>query len=418
MGMMWRADFVFHFVGVMTDFHSGRLRATIGYGAPGYTAAEVSIFKNQIMDFTAGSEINSVRADYNAATEYLYRCGTKGGQFAVQNYSMGTFAISVANKLVCPETVSPAIEVLVFVHTENVRIRESLNFVDTPIVKVTPSGGGRMFAMGNPSGPIEAEPERVDELNSSVAQPITTSSDNVQKARACKLDVGRKFEYVWTDFMEIFRRFCRVTLDPQDFIFRCVPSVEGLFTTTMTFGVCLPQVSKLFYLWKGHLSFRIFITLGGFAPGAVQNPARLENIPVVKLIHWTEGESIRPNADFFYQDTTTDGNIYQPLNTYELQPSENPFPLNINTTYIDVSVPFNSLFNYLPTTFDSHNKIPRYSGVVGVYFDTNVTVAVSDIEIYVKAGDDFRLGAPLPLVSFHPVETKGATPFWYGDYFR
>ena len=135
--MAWKCDVRLDFVVAKTEIQAGKLRLTIGYGAPPSVtnlASNSSVFKNQVMEFTQDNYQHSVLIEYNAATEYLYSKWTdhQYSQASFQNFSFASVAVFVQNALRSVSgVVTNTAEVLVFLSLQNCRMYETMPFSPT-----------------------------------------------------------------------------------------------------------------------------------------------------------------------------------------------------------------------------------------------------------------------------------------------
>jgi hypothetical protein len=117
--MFWRGDIELSFVSVQTRFHSVRLQALMAYGSPGLVLGSRNVSYSSVLGFASDDNgTNYVHREiipYNAQTEFLRTYEGEGATDLIQNYSLGTFGLYVLNSLIAPDTVSPEVEVLIFV---------------------------------------------------------------------------------------------------------------------------------------------------------------------------------------------------------------------------------------------------------------------------------------------------------------
>lgn len=113
--MFWRGSIAFELVAVKTKFHSMRLSALIGYGFQTTEELTRSVAYSHIVDFSGENNKFDFLIDWNAQTEFLRSYEGEAVTDPVQNYSLGTMDLYLTNALVAPDSVSPNVEVLVFV---------------------------------------------------------------------------------------------------------------------------------------------------------------------------------------------------------------------------------------------------------------------------------------------------------------
>lgn len=391
--MFWRADFKFTFLCVMSDFHSGRLRASVAYGAEPFTKLQDTIYRNQIMDFTSGSEIVQIVVPFNAPTEYLISAfnmsKVKEGldSYDLYNQEMGSIQITVANQLKCPQSVAQSVQVIVFASCENVKLREfrpyvphRINIKATTVKKNDDPNNDEFEAQSNTTSQVQKQEERVDDFTTTTAVPVDDYQPIVVP-KPCILKLGEKFEYTWNNFGEVFRRYTRVDVtfrhDTNETVF--IPTLPGLWRDA-------------FQYWAGHLQMRIYVKHTtpvemslNFSPSV--GPVILETTNATII------ES--KNDTVSYKTYLVDANRYNPC--------ENLYPIANAYQYIDVNIPFNTILNFLPVSnslFDGLQNLPF-----------SVTLRCEKplqkyLEVYLKMGDDCRLFIPRPIVTYKPFDDK------------
>ncbi|APG76671.1 hypothetical protein [Hubei tetragnatha maxillosa virus 1] len=124
--LFWRADFEFTFIAVQTQYHSMRLRAITQYAAPQVVTGTANTTYSSIMNFASNDKgsnyVHKELVRYNAQTEFLRTYQGEGVIDPVQNYSIGSFSVDIANALIAPDTVDPTVEVLVFLRILNPKV--------------------------------------------------------------------------------------------------------------------------------------------------------------------------------------------------------------------------------------------------------------------------------------------------------
>ncbi len=390
----WRADIVFEIYAVRTAFHSGRLLATVAYGAPSVGASDLNVYLNQVLEFNGENNWAAVKVNYNSATEFLRVQDGPAVPNPVQDYSLGDLVISVTNPLIVSSpVVASSVDVQVFVRFENVRVYETKTL---PLARIssfwqTPSLGltSEFVGEAGPGVPIQ-EDHVAGDTDSPVIVSTTASESNVMPSRMCKLEIGRKFEYVITDIHELYRRHVKVDVN--------------LFTKqTMTLGSVSYDVytipvapanvlTRVFKAWSGHLKFRIFNTFGGGLSGLTS-----------MLVDYAPTGSYHPgqqNYAFLMADrgkvtSTWSGTtiITGAQRIATTVPAEMGYPVSSNVNMIDVSIPFNSHLNFLPTAYDA-DTFGASGSVTGYNFLNGYLIvrvaAGSNLEVFQALGDDFR----------------------------
>ncbi|APG79018.1 hypothetical protein [Changjiang picorna-like virus 5] len=424
----WRADFVFTFRAARTNYHSGRLTATIGYGAPTSVVlnATRSQFKNEILTFEADNDVVRIRVPYNSATEYL--CTYRGTGFVnqIQDYSLGTMALFVANKLVAPPTVTSSIDVIVSIQLENLEVYElnsnnSVYFADTDIkARNLVSTTGLTYVAQGPTSETNVQViTGTAGEDSGPIQTVTASETKMRRTRPYQDREKRKFPYIIRDLHEVLRRYYRVG---NHFL-----SVK---TTTSEGGnvniLCLPvtplhPLVNMFGAWAGSLHYRLFVSshtqFGSqgitkvwvtYGPEMETDPDHLEPV-------WNGYEAdtgVSSNATLKYSGATTGWlcNSKYAGSTSVLMggaPTEMPTGSDFYQKWMDISVPFASQYQMAPTIeynesnanytkfFASNvNQAAGISPIIGwIYVQLSPDAASfrQQASVFQAVGDDFRL---------------------------
>jgi len=515
--MFWRADVVLTIVPIRTQYHSGKLQGVISYGNGSLDASSRHTSFSHILESNNDVSSHEIVINYNAQTEYLR---TYEGEFVVdpvENYSLGSFGLFVQNALKAPDTVASEIEILVFIHFNNVKIPDeprayspftfnglgAISGGDRPSTPEVPEGEKYSVKVGESTicqyliatqtevsvrlsyaeakkiltgsfsstvdlVPLDAvsceggailntsttvfsggvlsrvevdnqslnvtfiitgvtntdasvpgsnfdefslrlspfgarlEPEKffaqgpettgqeVEDFMSVPAEETTMQVSPVRPSKPCLLEVGKKFEYCITDLTEVVRRYVSVfpSIDEDSDAFLVESKVEGDTSRTFSnFSVSPTHIlSALFAGWAGSVKYRIFSSSNKmldivFCPYSNLNQA-VPGVPVVDLIN---------EQTFAYGDQrlASSSNISGPV------ARELTYPVSGNT-WIDVSAPFKSHFNFHLTT-KLNNTTPMSSGTLSIGGPKDI----DDVRLFTAAGDDFRYGIYRP-----PVETR------------
>jgi hypothetical protein len=399
----WRADIVFTFRLARTGFHSGRLYFTVAYGAPSFDAADRNVFVNHILDFNDENDIATVRVEYNAATEFLRTYEGERAVEPLQNYAIGRAVLGVAVELRATATVSNTVPIVITAHFENVRVYEAasipityhgaatelpLRFATTVPATAslthtvtTVTSGFR--AEGDTSPIVETGETTVEDIQPPAIEMTDHESPQFDPV-PCKLSVGRKFEYEFTHINDLLRRHRKLdtnnlTANWETHTLVPTSTVPGGGTyNIISYDVGPIYLRWLYVGWSGHLKYRFY----GLS-------------------------STTPNEIIFEPQNRTD-NLLNKFPNYGWQPSgymagpvgyirnlgysakrvEMSFPLP-GTNYIDVSIPFDTHFNFLPTTPLGDDN-PGINSKVGSLSILSDTAAPNLNWFYEAAGDDFR----------------------------
>ena len=386
--LRWRADIELEFCSVKTMFHSGRLLATTAYGAPGISPGEENIFNNQVMEISGENGWNSVKIPFNAATEYLRTYEGTGAYDAVQDYSLGTFQVSVANVLrTSSSVVATSVDVVVFAKFTNVQvygIRPCPNTGITPLSNVP-----QLFIQGEVANVVA-----VGEVEGSEASPAvvanTASEAKGQTQKPCSLSIGRKFEYNVKDLHELVRRHKKIVPYKSDF--RTTYDVSGLTATGLSYSFQVKPLDgfrSLYATWCGHIKYRIFVSYvnAGLSTPRVHYiscPGRMDNFEYNG--GFCEGDA----GGCATRDVANGAQSFKKsaLAVWEYC-VERPYQIGENSWMIDISVPFNSHYNKLP------NDETQYGAFNANFTNGRIYVTLPDVEtwdisVYEAAGDDFR----------------------------
>lgn len=391
---------VFELLCVRTAFHSGRLLATTAYGAPGITAGQENIFVNDVMEFNGDNSWNSFRVNYNSATEFLRTYEGVHAPDQVQDFSMGFVSITVANVLrASSEVVANAVDVLLFVRLENVRVYEPKLF---PLVEFDSSS---RFAITNFAPAIVAEDEEEKfEAEGPTGEPVedvptvggsaettvvanTASESPIQANMPCRLDIGRHFEYCVTDIHELLRRHSLKSKLIDGAATLYMPSPGPNYNLAYIPVKLYTHWAGLFSAWSGHVKFRIYVY--GSEPGMVAYNSHPGSITT----KWNSGAVMGNSAATL---STWSGTTFVTANGFAdyHQPMEMMYQIANGVSMIDVSIPFNSQYNMLPTREDNFNSShTTTNGVLILRYP-----ATARYEVFQAAGDDFRYQVFCPQV--------------------
>lgn len=292
--------------------------------------------------------------------------------------------VTVANRLRSTSTVvANNVNVLLFVRLENVHVYEPKLLPGVALTSTV-----RMTVTDNPafvaeSGDIIPDTPTLGDQQTNTIVDQTAHETNTQADLPCQLDLGRKYEYCITDIHEIWRRH---TLLPAS-TYTSKPISVGSGATVYTvfqIPVFPPWDGKdMFAAWSGHLKYRIFTRTAD--PCVVMYDAHPGN----------GAGGVNLNSAVFTADlgkavSTWSGITYVQRKAGMIMPGavEMTFPVGTNSSMIDISVPFNSHYNFLPTDGNAATGLSNFSSSNGSLF---VRVPVNTvIEVFVAAGDDFR----------------------------
>ncbi len=262
-----------------------------------------------------------------------------------------------------------------------------------------------------------------------------TEVDTSIKEKPCSLDIGSKFEYCVRDVQEIGRRFCQIlpqkidgwcsVIDAEHNYNGADLSTAGAWTNSRYYSFSvypLHPICSLYAGWSGHLKYRIVFTAKKEATSSVDFSAfKVSYVPstratVTQTVPVTSFTGAYPPAagtanstnfsSFVLQGpesfvgktgagTTAlwNANTYaiKPHYTINMTPIESVIQINGAYAFVDISVPFSTQYNVLPTFPSRFNTkgMDAYNGRLIIQAPTSSTSLA--LEVYQSFGDDFRL---------------------------
>nr|ULF99744.1 MAG: putative polyprotein [Picornavirales sp.] len=230
-----------------------------------------------------------------------------------------------------------------------------------------------------------------EDLQNAQSATLTKSETNVRPNIVCKSEIGEKFEFCPSDVTEVCRRYVKrnpVEADLFEMQSRQTASVNG-----GTFRQCtvlnvrpLSMWSALFAAWAGGVKFRIYLAQGSSAAEVAFQPfynpvGQGLGIPMMDTLR---GGGFRTYNDNGYYSMASA--VAGPLATEVLYPVS-------ELGYIDVSVPFQSHFNFCFTQVNELSSVlPVDSGSISISRVVDINDTVSDMNVYTAFADDLRLG--------------------------
>lgn len=136
----FRYDVRIKIVAVRTPFHSCRLIGTMAYGSPKLDISHRTIFYNSPINFAGENSVWEMDFPYNASTEYLRTYSGNKQINPIQDYTFGTFMLSVQNVLKNPDTVPDSIDLVIVISVHNFKAYEM-----NPSNIVCSQGSGRSW---------------------------------------------------------------------------------------------------------------------------------------------------------------------------------------------------------------------------------------------------------------------------------
>jgi hypothetical protein len=415
--MFWRADIEIELHAVRTQYHSGRLMVTVGYGAPRLSSAVRNVFYNQIADFNQDVSKFKFTIPYNAATEYLdtYSGGCVN---PVQDKSMGFMGIYVQNRLKRTSVVVDNVDVLMFFRYKNVRVAVPRPYPFVALSSADNDVQGKTVLEG--PGPVPPPEEELQGEGESPAVPVgsaegdTGSPEGESQVTAqetklpvdemCKLTIGEKFEYTVTDIMDVVRRYHEVGVDMYSTKIRKVTkgshNVE-LMNWQFPLIVGLP-FEEVFAVWGGSLKVRIFV--GGTAVGV---PITVSFTPMNVLDYhksiWifnglSKFQCNNPPGTFAKSVEFIDNKSEYVVDNDGRLCSSATEAMYVTGPqgYIDMLVPFQTIYPYQTTDANGVSVRMATVGMIAVTMPREFSGAYIQPRIFLAGGDDFAYGCFRP----------------------
>jgi len=231
-------------------------------------------------------------------------------------------------------------------------------------------------------------------------EPLTNEEMEKKETKPCKLDLGAHMEYHPKTVCELGRRYAEMRVGRDfmtgigDFSDTQDPGVPVQFDMIAIQVRPIHPLTTLFAGWRGSLNFRIFLT-SDFTPGV----ARVVFVPTNEN-HQTGISSFNPiGVEGIFSEGTanTTWNALDGDRTFlsVRNSSETPYPaveamypLTLGENYIDVMVPFQSIYNFLPIQELSFGqRLAVASGQLYVFAPRGVRARV-----YCAFADDLVMG--------------------------
>jgi hypothetical protein len=462
--MRWRGDIVLEFFCSKTVFHAIRLQLVIAYGYHGPLASlDYNGFPQEIIEFTQDTQWASVRIPWNCATEYLKTYDGESTEFS-DDYRLGSFSIFTSTPLlVSSSVVASSVDLHSFIRFDNVEVYEPRSDVFVSLMNSSQLtqlvGQGPMEASENSgsisNGPSTVVPEttviNVERKAGDDDEPddvAITQPGADRKMTPCRLKVGSKYEYLIGDITELGRRHYYVPI--QSFpgytssVFQAMPSLGTdyhnsgntfpFYLATSFYVTPMHPICNVFAGWSGHVKYRIIISgnYGNALSGPVDppNPIQVGYVPSVYnavtqtvppftgTIPPAAGTANTTNFDFMAlapaqsivgktgsgQTTgyATNTYLYKPDTVINSSAVEVIYQQAKNQIVADISVPFATNYNILPTTQSINTggfpaSVPQFNGRLVIITPGNNSGQLYDIRVYQAFGDDLRLHGYSPV---------------------
>jgi hypothetical protein len=370
-------DIVFSVHAVRTRFHSGRLQATVSYSVLPDIPAQKTALYNNILDFNAEKSVSEFRVPWNSAQEFIRASENKQQS---QSSRFGQVAFSVLNELrVTSEVVSGGVDVIIEIRFENVRLAMPNPY---PATQLGDNVDRLLFIAESEGASVETS-----DINAAQEVVSTTTTRTPPPMRLCRVNLGQKFEYEVGDVHELVRRY---TFFPLSWISNVAgkqppslspSSIPGTANRTIYRIPCEPPgpLNNIFAGWSGMQKFRIYAETAAHS--------------TVSMALSTRPTGTTDN-DFSHVLTMNGGTVTNPGGTGAVRAAlhggymarEVLYPIG-SQSFIDVSVPFSSEFNFLPTLRVGVDDDVGPRGVGYLYVNVPLN---TNIHVYWAAGDDFR----------------------------
>jgi hypothetical protein len=432
----WRGNLILDFFCVKTVFHSVRLEIVAGYG---YTGALTSLdwtgFPSEVIEFTGDNQWASVSIPYTAATEFLNTYNGATGAIYDDSYSMGSLSVFVANPLKVSGAVAQStVSLMIFARFEDVEVYEprTNNFVSidsSDLYQIF--GQGPMENLSGSNGENIPSTATVDDvaIEGDGDHPNDVPLINkrlVDQVAPCELKLGAKFEYLVKDVMEIGRRHHIINMNSQpgfsQTTYKYANNLNSGYNVTGTsvmfsFGVAPAHKLKNFFrAWSGHLNYRIFIYTNSSTSNNMAGPARVTYVPSASVAP----TQFTNTSTGFPAVTTPNSNIFDTLaamppvstigqtgagttalwaaNTYvarNISTCASPaieffHPVAPHVWMAEISVPFNTILNYLPCFITPNTPNTYIEQVNGRLIIDTPNFTNDNMAVYQAFGDDFK----------------------------
>jgi hypothetical protein len=358
------------------------------------------------MEFSSENAVASIKVNYNAATEFLKTWAGQNVNNPIQDQSLGTLMITVLNRLQANNNVvATDIEVLVFVRLTNIRVVEAAfwprtNFVSSDIYRAQVSSTTALEAQG-PDDPPAIQPvgeAKIDETAVTTTEFTHAESDLVNEV-PCKLDIGRKFEYVISDVNDLMRRY-RLKDRKQCTVYQS----NTIQNRTIITWYVTPRndFNGIFAAWSGHMKYRIYVKTRNPVVAYVTANVRGNNSTTQASVSFPDEDYIMGNSSF---QCKTVGASHAPREVF--------FPVG-DYCFIDLSIPFFCNENLILTLTNGFTAPgPTSAGRIFLHCEDKLTI--DDITFFESFGDDCRYGIPRFIGSQYQVATVPAAYPSVGD---
>nr|ULF99737.1 MAG: putative polyprotein [Picornavirales sp.] len=255
---------------------------------------------------------------------------------------------------------------------------------------------------------VEGTAENLEVVQQSV---VTKTESAIRPNVPCKLELGEKFEFCVSDLTEVMRRYVKRTLSDNDatnglrFI-RGAAQSSNAFRNVINFSNRpVSMFMSLYAAWAGSVKYRLLAPQNSVCPEVqfqpYYNPSEYEIgvIPVDAMS--SGGYNVAGTSEATTAVYYTGSSVAGPM------AAEVCYPIS-TMGYADVSVPFQSHFNFCFTQVNvSSATLPTDSGTIALSYTTSDNQPVTQYTLWTAFGDDARLGIFRPPESsvFNPITT-------------
>jgi hypothetical protein len=274
---------------------------------------------------------------------------------------------------------------------DNVTVIVEIGFQNVRVA--VPTGYSPMTLGGDQSRIVmfKAEGEEPEDPNVAENRMVVTATVPPVPNPSCRVELGEKFEYNVKDLHEVLRRynFCPFADANRQTVYDSLSKTSSYEVISIA---VTPQceLAQIFAAWSGTMKYRIYAESNSYCT-VTYMPTRSE-VDWSTIMTGQTAYALAPHTSAD-DDTWCQAPVFPPYLAREVM-----YPIG-SMSFIDVSVPFYTQRNMLPTSRDwerasDHvNQFPQGSAnghlLIRVPTDTK-------IHVYWAAGDDFRFHCLAP----------------------
>ncbi|APG78580.1 hypothetical protein [Wenzhou gastropodes virus 2] len=420
----WRAIVCIEIRAIRTSFHSGRLRWSVGYGSSKLMTPDRSQVLNGILDFNGEVDVHEIEIPWNTVYEYLR---TFEGDKRSENYSLGCFELSVANKLRCPATVYESVDLIMSVSFKDpkVAVPRAVPFVyygtssttfPSGRYSTTPKLNEEEEDSNNNSNETSddqivqfVDPVKAKQDNEGADSHLVTSETPMTYTGMSSIQVGTKFEDSVDTVLDVVRRHSLIDWNSfkdnhtnrHKFICNTESLLSGSGSSNLDKILTLGnqpynRFQYLYRVWAGTLKYRILCRSSNAVVTFQASDYDLQDKIDFDVSSCLAGVLGQVTSEI------TIGERKHILHGEYVRSDNLPFTNNIareqlyqtseKSGFIDVSIPYRNHRDF-SMTFSS-NLQQSTSGVLNIVTDS--TSSKNLATLYQAAGDDFMYGIFAP----------------------